>query len=125
MRLDLDRGIGIFAIRSYGAGAIVVNDEILQASFIVTPERLIRQWPPQRWDQVTPEHFGPVLELEPEVVLFGTGSRLCFPRAEIGMPFLHRNIGFEVMATAAACRSYAVLMSEGRRVAAALLMIDE
>ncbi len=123
MRLDLDTAAGTYAIRSYRAGAIVVNDEVLRESFIVTPERLLRNWPPQRWDEVAPEHFSSVIALEPEIVLFGTGETLHFPRPELGALFLRRHIGFEVMDTAAACRSYSILMSEGRRVAAALLMI--
>lgn len=123
MRLELDSGGASFAIRAYRPGEIVVNDEVLRNSFIITPEQLIRDWPPQRWQELEAHHFTPLVALAPEVVLLGTGSALHFPDVELGLPFMRRNIGFEVMDTGAACRSYAILMSEGRRVAAALLMI--
>jgi uncharacterized protein len=124
MRLDLQSHPGAYGIRSYRRGAIVVNEETLTQSFIITPTQLLRDWPPQRFDEVQLEHFTAIAELKPEIVLFGTGTRLRFPPADIGASLLSAGIGFEVMDTAAACRSYVILLSEDRNVAAALLMIE-
>ena len=63
-----------------------------------------------------------MLELEPEIVLLGSGRRLVFPRQEIFGQVLGRNIGLEIMDTAAACRTFNILAAEGRRVAAALIL---
>ncbi|MFH0351636.1 MAG: Mth938-like domain-containing protein [Chromatiales bacterium] len=124
MRLDLQSHPGAYAIRSYRRGAIVVNEETLTQSFIITPTRLLRDWPPQRFDEVLLEHVTAIAQLKPEIVLFGTGTRLRFPPADIAAGLLSAGIGFEVMDTAAACRSYIILLSEDRNVAAALLMIE-
>ena len=124
MRLDLQSHPGAYGIRSYRRGVIVVNEETLTQSFIITPTQLLRDWPPQRFDEVLLEHFAAITQLKPEIVLFGTGTRLRFPPADIGASLLSAGIGFEVMDTAAACRSYVILLSEDPNVAAALLMIE-
>lgn len=124
MRLQLDNADAAYIIRGYDSGRIFVNDEALTRSFVVTPDQLLRDWPPQTIGELRREHFQVVADLGPEIVLFGTGNRLCFPATEITAPLNARNIGVEVMDTAAACRSFSILAAEGRRVAAALLMID-
>jgi uncharacterized protein len=124
MKLELDSGTALYMIRAYRPGAIVVNDEILTRSFILLPDRLIRDWEPQTFEHVARRHFDEIANLQPEIVLFGTGAHLRFPAPELTVPLLRENIGLETMDTAAACRSYSILMSEGRRVAAALLMIS-
>lgn len=124
MKLELDTGEeGNFRIRSYAAGAIIINEETLTRSVVVTPKQLIREWPPQSFDHLAPEHFDSILTLNPEIVLIGTGAHLRFPAPDVILPITTKNIGIEIMDTGAACRSYNVLMAEGRRVAAALLMI--
>ncbi len=123
MKLQLDTGGG-HAILSYTATAIRLPNHSLERSFILCPERLIADWAPQTLAELTPAHFEPVLALDPEIVLLGTGARLCFPAAGILAPLHDRRIGVEVMDTPAACRSYNVLSSEGRRVVAAIFMIQ-
>lgn len=123
MQLRLDTPPGIFQIRGYGQGYITVNDRDHGSSLIVTPRRLVTDWPPERFADLEEAHFELILELEPEIVLLGTGARQRFPHPRLTRPLLGRGIGVEVMDTAAACRTYAIVMAEGRRVAAALLMI--
>jgi uncharacterized protein len=124
MRLDLDQGTATYAILDYGPGYVSVNTERITRSVLVAPEHLVRDWPPQSFDALRKEHFDLISELKPELVLLGTGRQLRFPAAELTAPLRGNNIGLEVMDTAAACRSYAVLMAEGRLVVAALLMIE-
>ncbi|MGH8659633.1 MAG: Mth938-like domain-containing protein [Gammaproteobacteria bacterium] len=124
MRLDLEQGTATYAIRDYGPGYVVVNTERITCSVLVAPEHLVRDWPPTSFDALRKEHFDLISELNPEVVLLGTGRQLRFPAADLTAPLRCKNIGLEVMDTAAACRSYAVLMAEGRLVIAALLMIE-
>ena len=124
MRLQIDSADAAYIIRGYDTGKVFVNDEALTRSFIVMPDRLVRDWPPQTVGELRAEHFQIVADLGPEIVLFGTGDKLCFPSTEITAPLTMRNIGVEIMDTAAACRSFSILIAEGRRVAAALLMIN-
>lgn len=124
MRLDLEQGTATYAILGYGPGYVMVNTERITRSVLVAPEHLVRDWPPPSFDALRKEHFELISELNPEVVLLGTGRQLRFPSADLTAPLRYKNIGLEVMDTAAACRSYAVLMAEGRLVIAALLMIE-
>jgi len=122
--MHLETGDGRNVIRQYGSGQVTVNREVYQTSIVVLPETLITDWQPTAFSALTPEHFERLAALRPEVLLLGTGARLRFPRPEITRAVVEAGIGFEVMDTAAACRTYNILMSEGRQVAAALLMIE-
>jgi len=122
MNLELDTNTSGYTIRGYDQSSIRINDRRFTASLILTPTLLIEEWPPQAVAEITAEHLAQIIELAPEIVLLGTGSQLCFPEAEISGVFINAGIGFEVMDTAAACRSYLVLASEGRNVAVALII---
>lgn len=124
MQIRLDTPSGQNVIRAYERGRVTVNQETYRASLLVTPERVIPDWPPQSFGALAPAHFERVAALEPEIVLLGTGARLHFPPAPLFHLLVRQGIGFEVMDTGAACRTYNVLMAEGRRVVAALLMIE-
>jgi uncharacterized protein len=123
MKIQLETAAGNI-IRSYAFGRITINQDIYTTSLIITPDRIVTDWRPERFADLTASDFDTVRDLQPEVVLLGTGARLLFPAPELIRPLVSAQIGFEVMDTGAACRTYNVLMGEGRRVAAALL-IDE
>ncbi len=125
MRLTLDSGAGTYRISEYGEGYVTINEERLTASVVVMPERLIRNWGPEAVPDLDTTHLQVVADLNPEVVLIGTGRFQTFPRSELLSPLLSNGVGFEIMDTTAACRTYNILMAEGRTVAAALLMIRD
>lgn len=136
MKFSLERGQG-YSIRSYREGSIEIIVEKGQpglseqegsirtftSSLIVTPERLIEDWEPVTHDQLTRLHIEQVIEIKPELIVLGTGRTLVFPAPDITQACYALGIGIEIMDTGAACRTYNILASEGRRVAAALLMI--
>ncbi|MFL6621583.1 MAG: Mth938-like domain-containing protein [Sulfurifustis sp.] len=124
MKIQLESGAGRNIIRSYTAGRITVNQEVFTGSLIVTPDRIIGDWRPQAFADLTAADFDTISRLNPEVVLLGTGARLQFPAPALTRVMVVANIGFEVMDTGAACRTYNVLMAEGRTVVAALLPIE-
>ncbi|HUQ09552.1 MAG TPA: Mth938-like domain-containing protein [Steroidobacteraceae bacterium] len=113
---------GLNVIRSYGADFVTVNGEEIRTSCIVGPDTLIRDWPPRDVPSLEVVHLAPLLELSPEVVVLSTGARQQFPRAALRAEFATRKIGIEVMEIGAACRTYNVLVSEGRKVLAAVLL---
>jgi uncharacterized protein len=82
----------------------------------------VLEWPPQRFEQLQAAHFDQLLALSPELVIFGSGARQRFAAPALLRGFFERRIGFEAMDTAAACRTFNVLVSEGRSVVAALLI---
>ncbi|MBK8753057.1 MAG: Mth938-like domain-containing protein [Candidatus Competibacteraceae bacterium] len=122
MRFSLDTDANRYSIRSYGPGWITVNEQEIRHSVIVTPAQLVLDWEPQTFTDLVEMHFEKIAGLEPEIVLLGTGSRQQFPHPRLTQALLAHGIGVEVMDTAAACRTYNVIMLEGRRVAAALLL---
>lgn len=124
MQFNLDNSKGNYIIRSYQPGEIQINDEKIQRSVIVTPTTLINPWQPQTFNELTEKHLQTIFTLDPQptILLLGTGSQLTFPNIELLASFYQRGIGVEIMDTAAACRTFMVLLSEERNVAAALLI---
>ncbi|HLW75170.1 MAG TPA: Mth938-like domain-containing protein [Gammaproteobacteria bacterium] len=110
-------------IRAYAPGRINVSETLITRSFILAPDRVVADWPPQRFDDLLLEHLEAALALEPEILIIGTGAEQRFLGAELMAALSRRGIGLEVMDTAAACRTYNVLLSEDRKVVAALFMI--
>jgi uncharacterized protein len=121
MQLDPDNQTGL-SIRSFTAGAIHIQDEVWTRPVILTPEKIIGEWAPPPIAEMRIEDFKLILDQEPEVIVFGTGIDQRFPNGTLTTAILRQGIGFEVMATAAACRTFNVLVSEYRRVVAALLV---
>lgn len=126
MQIHLETGDRSNLIRSYGPGRIVVGETAYTSSLIVLPNRLITDWPPQTMAAMAREHLQVLVELDYEVLILGTGHRLRFPPATLLAPLAAAGSGYEIMDTGAACRTYNILMAEGRRVIAALLpIVDE
>jgi uncharacterized protein len=122
MQLIHDRAEGHFFVRATRARSVVVIDRELMASFLIAPDRIVENWPVTNAADINSESLQAIVDLEPEVVILGTGERQLFPPTQILLPLLSRNIGVEVMDNAAAARTYNLLASEGRRVVAAFIL---
>ena len=121
MKITQQRQDGANLIRRYGADHIVVGNEEIRSSCIVTVDAL-SPWPPRSVDELTDDSLVPLFALAPEVVVLATGAIQRFPRARLRAEFATRRIGLEVMEIGAACRTYNVLVSEERKVLAAVLL---
>jgi uncharacterized protein len=117
-----DRREGVNTITRHDGESIWVGPVRFAGSVIVPWDGLVIAWPVRDWDSLSTEDVEALLVTQPELVIFGSGSRHRFARPALLRPLIERRIGFETMATAAACRTFNVLASEGRRVAAALLL---
>jgi len=122
MRFDLDTSSATYNIKGYEDGAVTVNEKTYQHSLIISPEKLITSWPISSISEFSEEDCKKLLTLNPELVLLGTGHELCFPAIKLIVPFQQHGIGFEAMTTQAACRTYNVLVAEGRKVVAGLIL---
>jgi uncharacterized protein len=109
-------------IRGYSDTELRIGQQRLTRSCIVTADRLITDWEPTTFDELTPAHLETIFSLEPELVLIGTGPTQRFAAASVRAAFAQRRLGLEVMQLGAACRTFNVLLQEGRRVAAALFL---
>lgn len=123
MKFILDNAGGGYIIQRYEAGQIVIDQAVYEESLILLPNRVITDWSPSAVPELKAEDFSRLADLEPEIVILGTGARQQFPHPSLTQPLMEKRIGLEVMDTPAACRTYNILMAEGRRVAAALFMI--
>lgn len=124
MKMSLDTGTASYLIRAYAPGSITINQAEYTADLIVMPDWLITDWESAPVAELRAAHFDLLADYGPEIVLLGTGREQRFPPARLIADLGRRGIGLEVMDTAAACRTFNVLMSEDRRVAAALMMIE-
>jgi uncharacterized protein len=111
-----------FVITAYGSGSVSIAGKDYVSSLIVNADHLIDNWSATNIDSLCEEHIAAIIELEPELVLLGTGQRLVFPPVQVYASLIQRNIGIEIMNTPAACRTYNVLMSERRKVTAGLII---
>lgn len=123
MKLQTDVNPRLNTVTAYGAGYVEVNRQRFEGAVLVQPEGEVRRWEGAAFEALASEHFEALLRLRPELVLLGTGERQRFPHPRLTTALARRRIGVEVMDTRAACRTYNILMSEGRRVLAALLPI--
>lgn len=125
MKLNDDILAGTNLVRAYAPGEIQVGETVLHRSCLLRADLLVTDWRPQTLQELTAEDLDAVLALEPEIVVLGSGIRQRFPDPQLLAKLLSRGIGCEVMDTGAACRTYNVLVSEDRRVVAALLLQDD
>lgn len=125
MRLHSSGFSGKNRITAYGADYVCINDERIARSLVVTPDALHLDWPPLSWEELTGDHILPLLDLKAEILLLGSGPVQQTPSSSLLEVFAQMNIGIEVMTTAAACRTYNILVTEGREVAAALIVTSD
>ena len=121
MKLQADRIEGRNAIARHGPGGVIVNGVEYRYSVIVPWSGDVLAWPADAFGALTEAHFATLAALAPELVIFGSGSRFRFMPPVLLRPLIERRVGIETMDTAAACRTYNVLLAEGRSVVAALL----
>ena len=122
MKLHLTTAENNNLITGYGESFIEINKRPYQQALIVMANQLILDWNASSFEDLTAAHFDEIATLKPEVVLLGTGLTHRFLHPKIAKNLTEKGIPIECMTTAAACRTYNILMSEGRFVAAALLI---
>jgi uncharacterized protein len=122
MKLTLDADSRVNLIHSYGPGEVRVGGRTVRGNCIVTADTVVEDWNAPSAQELRPEHLAPILALEPEVVLLGTGAEQRFPSKEVRAAFLSKRIALETMDLGAACRTFNILVQEGRRIAAALFV---
>ena len=125
MKLQPDR-LDVQSILAYGAGWVGLGNngvaEKIDYSVVIGSRGEKLPWDCQRFEQLTAEHFALLAGMKPELVIFGSGTRLRFPPPAFLRGLMAQRIGIETMDTLAACRTYNILAGEGRHVVAALLI---
>jgi len=109
-------------VRAYEPGRITIGEQSYQNSLILTRDQLFTDWRPRDFTELNVQDLDCLHAMNPEIVLLGTGPVLRFPQAGLTGGLLQAGIGVEVMDTAAACRTFNILLAEERQVVAALLL---
>ena len=122
MKFERDSPDGRNTFSGYGDGYVQVGAKRYASSLVVSGERVIEDWPASSVDALSADHLAAIVGLAPEIVLLGTGAAFKFPNPALLAPLYKANIGVEVMDTPAACRTYNILLAEGRNVVAALIL---
>jgi uncharacterized protein len=122
MKFEREQAEGKNSFTGYGEGYVEVNRARHGASLVVDAEHVITDWPVTSVEGLGADHMAAIVELGPEIVLLGTGAALRFPEPALLAPLYKAGIGVEVMDTPAACRTYNILLGEGRNVVAAVIV---
>jgi uncharacterized protein len=122
MKIQLTVAPGEAVFTGYGEGYLAVNHERYEHSVILATGQPVTAWDAERFETLARAHFEALLALRPEIVVFGAGRTLRFPPHELTQPLMQARVGLEVMDTGAACRTYNILVAEGRKVVAAVLL---
>lgn len=122
MRFTLDRHPTANVITSVYPESVRIGEREFSSSLIVSAAALLPDWPVHHARDISVETLAAAIELGPEIMLLGTGARICFPPVTLFAALAARGIGLEVMDTAAACRTYNILVNEDRPVVAALVL---
>jgi uncharacterized protein len=121
MKLQADRIDGQNAISRHGPDGVIVNGVEHRRSVIVPWQGAVLPWSVNAFEALQAQHFEALAASGPELIIFGSGARIRFVKPALLRVLMERRIGIETMDTPAACRTYNVLLAEGRAVVAALL----
>ena len=122
MKLHLSQHEGINIFSGYGEGYVTINQVRYEHNLIVLPDHIIENWQIENIEQLEAAHFDCIRPFQPEIVLLGTGATLRFPDPKLMKVMISSGIGLEVMDAHPTCRTYNILSTEGRRVAAPLII---
>ena len=122
MKLQSDPHSGANTITGYGDGYIEINKIPYSHAVLLSSDGEILEWAIKSFEDLSPADFMQMASLKPELIIIGTGKRQRFPKPELLKTLIEAKIGFEVMDSQAACRTYNILVGEGRQVLLALIV---
>jgi uncharacterized protein len=122
LKLHADPLSSLNTVTAYGPGFIEINGVRHESAVRLAADSPPVPWNVTRLDALRAEDLETLLAFRPEVVLLGTGARQRFPHPRLAAALAAAHVGFEVMDTQAACRTYNILVAEGRRALAILLL---
>jgi uncharacterized protein len=122
LKLQSDPHSGANTITGYGDGYVEINKTPHAHAVVLSSDGAISEWSAQSFEDLEAHHFSQLVDLKPELILIGTGKRQRFPKPELLKALISAKIGFEIMDSQAACRTYNILVGEGRQVLLALIV---
>jgi len=122
MKFAEDHNTANYKISGYDQQSIGINGLPHSSSLVLSPMELLKDWEPAKYSELKEEHLDAIYAMNPEIIILGTGLTQIFPPAEILRRLAREQIGFEIMDTQAACRTFNILMAEDRTVVAGMFL---
>jgi uncharacterized protein len=122
MKFSEESAVNSYIVQSYKDGEATINGKTYRSSLIISSDILVDDWSLADISQLETEHLQTILDMTPEVILIGTGRTLIFPKPKAYASVINLGIGIEFMDSAAACRTYNILVSEGRSVVTGIIL---
>ena len=122
MKLHLAQNAGLLTFSSHGPGYVSVNGTRYEGSVLLCGRDVYPNWAPDGFEGLDVSHFERLANTGAGIILLGSGERQRFPRPELLKPLIAKGVGLEVMDTKAACRTYNILVAEGRQVACGIII---
>ena len=123
MKIELDTGdVDSNQIRSYSNGAFRINDTVIRSNIVISRTYIEENWLESGYKGFAAQHLDAIISMKPEIIILGTGEKMTIPDQRILAYVNQQHIGIEIMDTGAACRSYNLLIDEGRDVVACLFL---
>lgn len=108
-------------ITGFGTDHIIIQSKKIDSAHVISPNEIV-SWGIDSFSEITVDHLAVICDLKPEVIILGTGEKHIIPEKSLLKALVETGIGFEVMKTPAACRTYNILVSEGRRAIVGLII---
>lgn len=123
MKIELDsENFTSNKIISYSDDSFSLKDKVIKSNLLISKDHLIEDWSVKSYQDLALQHMDQIIEWQPEVILVGAGNESGFQNYELLSYITSKNIGLEIMNMGAACRSYNLLIDEGRNVVACLFL---
>lgn len=122
MKFAEDHNSANYKISGYDTQSIGINGLSHSKSLVISPMELLPDWEPATYSELNAQHLDALYAMNPEIIILGTGQKQIFPPAEILRRLANEQIGFEIMDTQAACRTFNILMAEDRTVVAGMFL---
>jgi len=122
MKFAEDHNSANYKISGYDHDSIGINGLPHFESLVLSPMELLNNWTPSKYSELNADHLDAIYAMKPEIIILGTGQKQLFPPAEILRRLAKEQIGYEIMDTQAACRTFNILMAEDRTVVAGLFL---
>lgn len=122
MKFAEDHNSANYKISAYDENSIAINGLPHSQSLVISPMELLSNWSPAKYSELDADHLDAVYAMKPEIIILGTGLKQIFPPAEILRRLAKEQIGYEIMDTQAACRTFNILMAEDRTVVAGMFL---
>lgn len=123
MKIELDsENSAANKIISYSDDSFTLKNKLIKSNIVISKDKLIENWSIDSYKNLAMQHMDSIISWQPEIILLGTGNESGFQNFELLSYITSKQIGLEIMNTGAACRSYNLLIDEGRNVVACLFL---